>query len=82
VHACENPQVLQAAPRAGAAGALLCFAGNPSSAGLLLLERLVASGTQVAYHGDFDWRESRSRAGCCVAVRCRGGWALPTTRRH
>jgi uncharacterized protein (TIGR02679 family) len=55
VHACENPQVLQAAVRAGATGPLLCFAGNPSSAGLLLLERLTGSGTRVAYHGDFDW---------------------------
>jgi uncharacterized protein (TIGR02679 family) len=55
VFACENPQVLQAAARAGVAAPLVCFAGNPASAGLLLLGRLVDGGAQVTYHGDFDW---------------------------
>ncbi|WP_347059731.1 TIGR02679 family protein [Blastococcus sp. HT6-30] len=55
VHACENPQVLQAAARAGVLGPLVCFAGNPAAAGLQMLGRLLADGVEVAYHGDFDW---------------------------
>jgi uncharacterized protein (TIGR02679 family) len=50
VHACENPQVLQAAAVAGVAGPLICTSGNPAAAGLVLLSRL-----RVRYHGDFDW---------------------------
>jgi uncharacterized protein (TIGR02679 family) len=55
VFACENPQVLQAAARAAVPAPLVCFAGNPASAGLLLLARLVRDRAEVAYHGDFDW---------------------------
>lgn len=55
VFGCENPQVLQAAARAGVPGPLVCFSGNPASAGLLLLTRLLDAGAQVLYHGDFDW---------------------------
>jgi uncharacterized protein (TIGR02679 family) len=55
IFACENPQVLQAATRAGCARTLLCFAGNPASAGWLLVRRILATGAVVRYHGDFDW---------------------------
>lgn len=55
VYACENPQVLQAASRAGSTTPLVCFAGNPASAGWLLLQRLQEAGAQVLYHGDYDW---------------------------
>lgn len=55
VHACENPQVLQAATRAGCEIPLVCFAGNPASAGWLLLQRLFEAETRMLYHGDFDW---------------------------
>ncbi|MGW5215816.1 TIGR02679 family protein [Streptomyces sp. NPDC004051] len=55
VYVCENPQVLQAAARYGLPGVLVCGSGNPSAAGWELLRRLVASGANVAYHGDFDW---------------------------
>ena len=55
VHACENPQILQAAARADRTGPVVCFAGNPASAGLLLLHRLIDAGAAVRYHGDFDW---------------------------
>lgn len=55
VFACENPQVLQAAARAGVTAPLVCFAGNPASAGLMLLSRLLAGDADVTYHGDFDW---------------------------
>jgi uncharacterized protein (TIGR02679 family) len=52
---CENPQVLQAATRANATRPLLCLSGNPAAVGTNLLNTLVAGGTQVRYHGDFDW---------------------------
>jgi uncharacterized protein (TIGR02679 family) len=55
VSACENPQVLQAAARAGSTMPLLCMAGNPASAGWLVVRRMLAAGTTVRYHGDFDW---------------------------
>ncbi len=55
VHFCENPQILQAAARYGLPGTLVCGSGNPSAAGWELLRRLIADGTDVLYHGDFDW---------------------------
>lgn len=55
VWVCENPQVLQAAARAGVERVLVCTSGNPSSAGWMLLRSLLAAGAEVAYHGDFDW---------------------------
>jgi len=55
VHACENPQVLQAAADRGALAPLICLQGNPSAAGTLLVDRLLSDGAQVRYHGDFDW---------------------------
>jgi len=51
----ENPQVLQAALRAGTGAPLVCLSGNPSAAGRSLLRRLVGDGAVVRYHGDFDW---------------------------
>lgn len=50
VAACENPQVLQRAAEAGVCRSLICFSGNPSSAGSVLAERV-----NLRYHGDFDW---------------------------
>jgi uncharacterized protein (TIGR02679 family) len=55
VSVCENPQVMQAAVRAGTTTPLLCLSGNPASVGTQLLRRLVAAGIPVRYHGDFDW---------------------------
>ena len=52
--ACENPQVMQAAARAGAPGPLCCTSGNPATVALAVLDALVAAGVDVAYHGDFD----------------------------
>lgn len=71
VHACENPQVLQAAARAGAAGPLVCTSGNPSAAGWLLLGRLVDEGADVRYHGDLDW------PGVAIAARVLAHGARP-----
>ena len=55
VSVCENPQVMQAAVRAGTATPLLCLSGNPASVGTHLLRHLVTAGIPVRYHGDFDW---------------------------
>jgi len=54
VHACENPQVLQAAARAGAKRPLVCTSGNPATVAQLAIDAMVGAGVQVAYHGDFD----------------------------
>jgi uncharacterized protein (TIGR02679 family) len=71
VSACENPQVLQAAARAGVAGPLVCTSGNPATAGWLLLRRLVDAGARVRYHGDFDW------PGVAIAGRVFAAGAVP-----
>lgn len=55
VHACENPQVLQAAADGGAQRPLICLQGNPSVAGTLLVEGLLGDDAHVRYHGDLDW---------------------------
>lgn len=71
LHACENPQVLQAAARAGSPMPLLCFAGNPAAAGWALLDQLVADRAEVRYHGDFDW------PGMAIAARVIARGARP-----
>ncbi|GAA3008180.1 TIGR02679 domain-containing protein [Actinokineospora diospyrosa] len=53
VHVCENPQIVQAAARAGALGTLLCTSGNPATVARLAIDKLLEE-TGVAYHGDFD----------------------------
>lgn len=57
IYCCENPAVVAAAAdRLGERGAtLVCLEGIPSTAGLVLLERLAAAGCPLRYHGDFDW---------------------------
>lgn len=54
VYACENPQVLQAAARAGVTGPLCCTSGNLAAVAVVVLDKLVAAGVDVRYHGDFD----------------------------
>ncbi|MFE3280034.1 DUF2399 domain-containing protein, partial [Nocardia sp. NPDC059239] len=66
VSACENPQVLQRAAEIGVARPLVCFSGNPASAGMLLAERL-----SIEYHGDFDW------PGVAIAARLFAAGARP-----
>ncbi len=57
IFCCENPAVVAtAADRLSSESAtLVCLEGIPSTAGLVLLERLAAVGCPVLYHGDFDW---------------------------
>jgi uncharacterized protein (TIGR02679 family) len=71
VFVCENPQVLQAAARAGSTSPLLCTSGNPATVAIKVLDRLVAGGVTVRYHGDFD------TAGVRIAGRLFDRGALP-----
>jgi uncharacterized protein (TIGR02679 family) len=54
VYVCENPQVVQAAARMGTTKPVLCTSGNPATVSTLALDKLVADGADVVYHGDFD----------------------------
>jgi uncharacterized protein (TIGR02679 family) len=58
VYVTENPAVVAAATdRIGdRAPTVVCVDGMPSTAALVILDGLVASGCAVRYHGDFDWR--------------------------
>ncbi|WP_409331873.1 TIGR02679 family protein [Trujillonella humicola] len=71
VHACENPQVVQAAADRDVPGPLVCLQGNPSAAGSLLVDRLLADGARIRYHGDFDW------PGLAIAGRVLARGAVP-----
>ncbi|MFD5569097.1 TIGR02679 family protein [Streptomyces cadmiisoli] len=54
---CENPTVLAAAADAlgPACPPLICLRGQPSAAALALLRHLHGNGSDLRYHGDFDW---------------------------
>lgn len=56
VSVCENRSVMEAiADRLGPRSLpLVCTSGEPSAAGRRLLAALVAGGTRLRYHGDFD----------------------------
>jgi len=57
IFACENPAVLRRActELGPACPPLLCAEGQPSTAFHKLVQLAVAAGSQLAYHGDFDW---------------------------
>ncbi len=57
IFVCENPAIVGlAAQRLGSAcPPMVCLAGNPSTAALRLLRPLVEAGSELMYHGDFDW---------------------------
>jgi uncharacterized protein (TIGR02679 family) len=57
IFACENPAVLRraCAELGPACPPLLCAEGQPSTAFHTLVRIAVASGSELAYHGDFDW---------------------------
>jgi uncharacterized protein (TIGR02679 family) len=55
VYVCENPRVLEAAVDAGSRHAVVCTMGRPAVVVTALLERLAATGSELRYHGDFDW---------------------------
>jgi uncharacterized protein (TIGR02679 family) len=72
VRICENPVVVAAAADELGAGCepLVCVGGQPSAAGLRLLDLLAAGGAEFGYHGDFDWGGVR----IANAVRHRVSW--------
>jgi uncharacterized protein (TIGR02679 family) len=57
VYVCENPSIVAFVVRhLGASSApLICLDGEPKTAGWLLLQHLRNAGTELWYHGDFDW---------------------------
>lgn len=57
VRVCENPSVIAAAAERVRAVAtpLVCVDGVPDAAAATLLAELAAAGTDLAFHGDFDW---------------------------
>ncbi|MGH9190161.1 MAG: TIGR02679 family protein [Acidimicrobiales bacterium] len=55
VYVCENPRVLEAAVDAGSRSALVCSQGQPAVVVTALLSRLAQCGSELRYHGDFDW---------------------------
>ncbi len=57
IFACENPAVLRraCAELGPACPPLLCAEGQPSTAFHTLVRIAAASGSELAYHGDFDW---------------------------
>lgn len=57
VHLCENPAVVAQASMTLEDGCapLVCVEGVPSSAVAAVLDLLVGAGSELRYHGDFDW---------------------------
>lgn len=55
VYVCENPRVLEAAIDAGSRRAMVCTQGQPAVVVTTLLGQLAQGGSDLAYHGDFDW---------------------------
>lgn len=64
VYACENPAVVAAAADQldQDSPPVVCVEGMPSTAALIVLDRLCGNGHTIRYHGDFDWR------GLCIAA--------------
>jgi uncharacterized protein (TIGR02679 family) len=58
VFVCENPAVVAAAADelGERSPTVVCLDGMPSTAALVVLDELVATGAVMHYHGDFDWR--------------------------
>jgi uncharacterized protein (TIGR02679 family) len=58
VYVCENPSLVAVALRhlGALSSPLICLDGEPKTAGWFLLEKLRNAGTELWYHGDFDWK--------------------------
>ena len=58
VYACENPSIVALAARQlGTYSApIICVDGEPKAAAWNLLGHLRSVGTEIGYHGDFDWK--------------------------
>jgi len=77
VFVCENPSVVAAAAftYGPECAPLVCTEGQPSTAVTLLLDRLVAAGAELLYHGDLDWPGLRI-ANLMVRRLCARPWRL------
>lgn len=80
VHITENPSIVAlAVGRFGpSCPPLVCTAGWPNSAAVLLLRRLAATGATLRYHGDFDGEGLRIAA-YVRATTGAGLWRMSTT---
>lgn len=76
VRVVENPAVLAAATRTGCPAPLVCTAGIPSVAALLLCEQLVACGCRLHVHADFDPGGMRIVAGLLDRFPQATAWAM------
>lgn len=58
VYVCENPSIVALAARQlGTHSApIVCVDGEPKTAAWNLLRHLYSAGTEIWYHGDFDWK--------------------------
>ncbi|ACB73827.1 TIGR02679 family protein [Opitutus terrae] len=58
VYVCENPSIVALAARQLGAGSapIICVDGEPKTAAWNLLGHLRRAGTEIWYHGDFDWK--------------------------
>ncbi|WP_249416159.1 TIGR02679 family protein [Streptomyces sp. TS71-3] len=79
VHTTENPSVLALALRrlGPACPPLICAAGWPNSAVILLLRHLAAAGAPLRYHGDFDGEGIRITAHVLAATGA-APWRMST----
>lgn len=74
VFACENPAVVAAAADRASDRPVVCVDGMPSTAALVVLDRLSADGHPVRYHGDFDWRGLSIAAVVARKLPAAGPW--------
>jgi uncharacterized protein (TIGR02679 family) len=79
VRVVENPALMALALRefGSRCPPLVCIAGWPSAAGILLLQRLAAAGARLWYHGDFDGDGLRIAANVVARTGARP-WRMTT----
>ncbi len=65
---CENPRVLEAAADLEVGWPVVCTMGRPTTVVLQLLRSLSGAGTELRYHGDFDWPGIAIAADVAVAA--------------
>lgn len=58
VYVCENPSIVALAARqlGPNSAPIICVDGEPKTAAWNLLSHLHCAGTEIWYHGDFDWK--------------------------
>lgn len=76
---CENPRTLEAlAEREPAGVGVVCTMGRPNLVVREVLQRLATAGTELYYHGDFDW-PGITLANACVRDFGAVPWLMSAT---